>query len=130
MRTPSAGLHLPDDSSATASHPRAASQSRIHRLTLERQHAEHALVHSPQRFLSDESLEGFDPQRELAQGQRTLAAERAVPQPAQIVFGVVVRAIDDSQILAAAALECRLNQALAPLKDKLERLHHHPLAPL
>ena len=41
-------------------------QSRVHRLTLERQHAEDALVHTPERLALDEALEGFEAQGKLA----------------------------------------------------------------
>ena len=36
-------------------------QPRIHRLALQRQDSEHALMHAPQRLAADESLERFDP---------------------------------------------------------------------
>ena|SRR5437899_10652521 len=45
---------------------RHSSKPRINRLTFERQHAEDALMHSPQRLFFHEPLEGFHPEGELA----------------------------------------------------------------
>ena len=50
-------------------------QPRVHRLALQGQHAEHALVDPPQRLAADEPLQPLDPQGELAEGQRPLAAQ-------------------------------------------------------
>lgn len=44
------------------------SQPWVDRLTLQRQHAKHALVDAAQRLAADEALEGLDAQRELPQG--------------------------------------------------------------
>ncbi len=43
-----------------------------------------------------------------------------------MLFGRVVRAIDDPQVLLAAALYCRLNQPLHASNEKIDRLDDHP----
>ena len=47
------------------------SQTRIHRLALHRQNSEDALVHPIQPLVTDEALDGFDPEGEFAQRQRS-----------------------------------------------------------
>jgi len=43
-------------------------QPRVHRLALQRQHAEDALVDAAEGFAADEALERLDAEGELAQG--------------------------------------------------------------
>jgi hypothetical protein len=49
----------------------------IDRFALEDQHAQGALVDSPQWFAAHEALQSLDAQRELAQRQRTLRSQPA-----------------------------------------------------
>jgi hypothetical protein len=53
----------------------------IDRFALQRQDAEHALVDTPAWFPARETLERLNPERELAQGEPSLAAERPLPEP-------------------------------------------------
>ena len=55
-------------------------QPRVHRLALRREHAEHALVHAPERLAPHEPLEPLDAQRELAERERPLGGQPARPQ--------------------------------------------------
>ena len=86
-------------------------QPRIDRLALQREDAEHALVNASERLSLDEALESFDAQRELAQRQRSLPRQAAFAQPLEVLGQRVLRPVDDPQILAAAALDRRLQQA-------------------
>src|SRR4030095_10783968 len=52
-------------------------QPRIDGLAFKVEDAEHALVNAPERFSLNEPLQTFDPQRELSEGQRSLAGEPA-----------------------------------------------------
>ena len=48
-------------------------QPRVHGLTLKRQHAEDALMDSPQRLASHESFQRLEANRELTGGQRSFS---------------------------------------------------------
>ena len=98
------------------------SQTRVDRLALQREHAEHALVDPPQRFALDEPLESFDPQRELAKRQRSFARQPAFAQPLEVFGQRVLRPVDDPQILAAAALDRWLQQPARASRDERQRL--------
>src|SRR5687768_10152825 len=100
----------------------------VNRLALQRQHAEDALVHPPQRFAPDESGQGLDAQGELAERQRPLRAQVSAPQPGEMLRRGVFRAVDDAEVFPAAALDRRLDQALAAPRGELQRLDHHALA--
>src|SRR6267142_2128729 len=106
-----------------------SSQPRIDRLAFQSEDAEDALVHAAKRFVANESLEGFDAKGEFSQGERSLAAGAAIAEARKMLVGGVVRPIDDSQILAAAALHGRLDKALAAAHDKFQRLDDHAFAP-
>src|SRR5690349_5399635 len=71
-----------------------ASQSRIHRLALQRQHAENALVNPPQGLAADESLQRLDAECELPLGQRPLAADAAGAKSLEVLRPGVLRAVD------------------------------------
>ena len=104
------------------------SEPRVHRLALQGQDAEDALVDPPQRLPPHEPLQPLDPQGELAQGQRPLPPQAPGPEPGEVRLGRVVRAVDDPQVLPPPALHGRLGQPPAPLVDERQRLDHHPLA--
>ena len=50
-------------------------ESRIHRLALQREDAEHALVHATEGLAANESLEPFDPERKLPKRERPLGRQ-------------------------------------------------------
>src|SRR5215211_1727747 len=104
------------------------SQARIDGLALEGEHAEDALVDAAKRLVADESLEGLDAERELANRQRPLAAESACLQAVDVGGLGVLRPVDDAEVLPPARLERRLHEPAAPAGDELERLDDHPLA--
>jgi hypothetical protein len=52
-------------------------QPRVHRLAIECEHGEDALVDAVERFALDESMQGLEPERVLADGERALR-----PKPA------------------------------------------------
>src|SRR6188508_1805139 len=104
------------------------SETRVDRLALERQDAEDALVDASQRLASREALEPFDAERELAGGERPLRREAARAQPGEVLGQVVLRAVDDPEVLAAADLQRRLHQAAAVAGDEVEGLDDDALA--
>ena len=59
-------------------------QARIDGLGLQGQDAEDALVHAAQRLAAHEALQRLDAQRELARGQRALAAQAARAQALEL----------------------------------------------
>jgi hypothetical protein len=61
------------------------SQTWIYRLALQREHPEHALMHSSQWLLADESLQPLHSKRELPQCGRPLGREAARAQSLQIL---------------------------------------------
>ena len=63
----------------------AASETRIDRLALERQHSKDALVNAVKRLLAHEALECLDAQRELAKGERPLQPEPTRSKAFQIL---------------------------------------------
>ena len=79
-------------------------QPRINRLAFERQHAEHAFMHTPKRLARHETLERLVAERKLTDGQVALAGHAAFAQAHKMVRRVIFRAVDDAQILAAANL--------------------------
>jgi hypothetical protein len=48
-------------------------------------------VDAAERLVADEPLEGLDAERELAEGERPLAGEAALPQPVEMLVGEVTR---------------------------------------
>jgi hypothetical protein len=97
------------------------SEARVDGLALHGQHAEHALVHPVERLVSHESLERLDAEPELADRERALAPEAAGAQPIDLAGVGVFEAADDAQVLAAAALDAGLDEALAPARDEAQR---------
>src|SRR5262245_18539986 len=95
-------------------------QPRIDGFALQREHAEGAFMHAAQRLAPDEALQPLDAERELAQRERELAAEPALPQALDMLRHRVVRPVDDAQIFEAAALQRRLHQALRSFGDEVE----------
>jgi hypothetical protein len=87
--------------------PHSNLQPWIHRLALERQHAEHTLVHPTHRLAADESLEPFDPEGELPKRERPLGRQAALTQTIEVFRQRVFRTVDDPQIFPAATLHWR-----------------------
>lgn len=56
-------------------------QSRIDRLAFESQHSEDALVDSAKRFMPRKSFQPFNAECKLAQSERSLRSQSALPQP-------------------------------------------------
>ena len=101
-------------------------QPRVDRVTFEGEHAEDALVDAPQRLARDESIEGFETQRVLARGERSLPPDAAVPQPRELAVEGVLRPVDDAEVLAAADLHAGLHPPVE--RPFAERLHDHAFA--
>src|SRR5262249_35676678 len=95
---------------------------------LQRQHGEHAFMHSPQRFVRREALQRLVAEGELAQGEIALAGEAARAEPDQIFRRIVLRTINDAQIFAPAHLQGGLTQSLLPPGDEGAGLDAHALA--
>lgn len=85
-------------------HSRGSSQPWINGLTLQRQRAEHAFMHATQRLARKETIERFETERKLAHRQRAFGVEAALAQSHQMLRQVVIRAVDDAQIVLIAAL--------------------------
>src|SRR4051794_21670196 len=103
-------------------------QPRVHRLALQGQHPERALVHPAQRLPPHEALQPLDPQREFPQGQRALARDAALAETLQVLRQGVFRTVDDPQVLPPPALERRLDEPPPSLRQEIQGLDHHPLA--
>src|SRR5690606_10152897 len=100
----------------------------VDRLAFQREDAEHTLVYSTQRFAANETLQGFDTERELTQGKRTLGSEATIAESCEVRVARIVGAIDDAQVLASTALHGGLNESLLSLGDEVEWLYDHPFA--
>ena len=98
------------------------------RLAFQGENAENALVNPPERFSLHESFEAFDPQRELPKGQRALTGQLPFAQSLEMLWQGVLRAVDDSQTLAPAALDRRLQQTTRADRDERQRLDDRALA--
>src|SRR5581483_2402114 len=103
-------------------------QTRVYRLAFERQNSKRTFMHAAQRLPFDKPLQGFDAERELAQGERTLGAQATRPQPLKILRGCVLRSVDDPKVLFATALHGGLDQSALVPGDELEGLDDHSLA--
>ncbi len=104
------------------------SEAWVDGLALHREDAEHALVHSVERLVPNESLRRLDAESELTDRKRALASEAAGSQAIDLAGVGVLGAVDDAQVLAASAFDARLNEAFAPLGDEAHRLDDHALA--
>src|SRR5207253_8898383 len=99
--------------SRTRARPAAASplQPGIDGFAFHRQNAESALVHAVERLAGDESLEALDAEGKLPRRERPLRAQTAVAESLQVLGCRVLGAVDDPQLLAAAALHRGLDDA-------------------
>jgi hypothetical protein len=79
------------------------SQHRIHRLALECERAEDALVDPPQRLAADETLQCLDTEGELADREQPLPAQTPRPEPAEVLFRRIIWPVGDPQVLPAPA---------------------------
>ena len=100
-RRPADQTQKPTARARTRETHESKSQSRIHRLALQREHAEHTLVDAPQRLVSHEPLQRLDAERELTERERALGVQAALTQPRQVLGKRVLRPVDDAEILAA-----------------------------
>ena len=89
-------------------------QPRVDRLAFERKHGENAFVDAAKRLAGNETVEGFQPLGELADGERALGAQPPFSEPHEVFGGVIVGTIDDAQVIAAAALDGRLQKKAWP----------------
>lgn len=75
-----------------------ALQPRVDRFAFQRQYAEHTFMDPPQRFVTDEAFQPFNPEGKFPEGEGSLGSQSSVSQPGEVLFGGVVRAIDDAGI--------------------------------
>src|SRR5947208_4731713 len=99
---------------------RRASQTWVHRLALQGEDAEHALVDPAQRLPAGEPLQALDAEGELAQGEGALVAQAPVPKSGQVPVGGVVRAVDEPQVLPPPTLHSGLDQPTLTPEDEVE----------
>src|ERR1035437_9153214 len=105
-------------------------QPRVARLALKGENRKGALVDATQRLVADESLQTFDPQGELASSEAALAGEVSRAQALEVLGQGVFRAVDDPQILGAAALDGGLDgPAGLSTRREVEGLDDHALSP-
>src|SRR5579883_2739127 len=103
-------------------------ESRVDRFTLKREHPEDTLVYAAQRLAGDEALQRLNPEGKFASSERSLASQCALPQARQLIRSGVFGAVDNPQVLSAAALQRRLHVTFRTVRKKFERLYHHSLA--
>ena len=92
--------------------------------------AEDAFVDFSQRLAADEAVESLEAEGEFREGKGSLPPEATVAQADQILFISVFRAVDDAEVLAAAAFQGRLRQTATALVDEAQRFDDHALATL
>src|SRR5215468_5179855 len=88
-------------------------QPRIDGLAFQRQDGENRFVDTTQRLALDEALQRLMAEEELADRDGSLLAETATAQSCKVLRRIVLRPIDDAQILRTAALQRRLHQPFA-----------------
>src|SRR5690348_17923777 len=106
---------------------RQRSQSRVHRLRFQGKHGEDGLMYTPERLAAHEALQRLDAQGELTDGEAALGVQPTLAQAIQIRRLGVVGAVDDAQVLAAAALDGGLDEAALAAHDELQWLDDHAL---
>lgn len=106
------------------------SKAGIDRLAFKRQHPKDALMYASQRLVAHKTLQCLDTQRELPKRQRALCAQSTVPEPAHLLGPGVLRAVDDTEILPASALNCGLHQPTRAVYDEVKRLDNHAFTAL
>src|SRR5687768_12329710 len=73
-------------------------------------------------------MERLESERELAGRQRALHRQPALAKPPDVRLRIVLRSVDDPQLLRTATLDRWLNQSLFPLDDPLHRFDDHAFA--
>src|SRR6266568_2585705 len=101
------------------------SKPRIDWFTLEREHAEHALVNATQRFASDEPLQTLNAQRKFPQGERSLGREATIPQPLEVFRREIVGTVNQPEVFRTATLHGWLQQATPARSDEGQWLDDH-----
>src|SRR5207245_10804567 len=101
------------------------SETGINRFAFESEDTENALVDAAKRFLSDETFHCLNAQSKLAKREGTLRRDRAAAKTLQIIWQQIFRAVNNSQILRAAAFDRGLRQASSPASNEAQGLHHH-----
>src|SRR5439155_16072965 len=97
-----------DSCAVNAAFAQGCLESRVDRLGLKGEHAEHALVHTPERLVPDEPFERLDAKAELSRRLGPLLSDAAPAEAFQVRGLCVFGPVDDPEVLAAAALERRL----------------------
>src|SRR5712692_9151335 len=90
---------------------RGASQAGVDGFGLQGQDGEDAFVDAPEGFAAGDAVQGFQAESVFAQRQRALVAEPALAQAGQVGWFGVVGTVDEAQVLPAAHLQARLDQA-------------------
>lgn len=103
-------------------------QPRVDQIALQGQNADDALVDSSKRFVADEAFQAFEAEGEFSEGEGSLGSETSTSQPGEILFGGVVGAVDDTEVLSATAFHCGLHQPLLATHDEVQRFDNHPFA--
>src|SRR5688572_5816518 len=79
-------------------------------------------------FAADEAFHPFDSEREFAKRKPSLGADRALPEPGEMLRRVVLRAVNDPQIFPSAAFHRWLDEAAGGAVYPLQRFDNHPFA--
>jgi hypothetical protein len=64
----------------------------------------------------------------VAQRHRTLLTETALLEAHEVLRLIIVRAVDDAEILSTATFDRRLEQSSSAARYEIERLDHHALS--
>ena len=103
-------------------------QAWVYGLAFEGQNAEDAFVDAVEGGAADEAFQRLDAEGELAQGERPLGGEVALAQPVQVFWRGVFGAVNEPEVLPAAALYAWLRNAAPTSCDEIQRLDDHALA--
>ena len=68
-------------------------------------------------FVANEAFQAFDAEGKFSEGEGPLGSETSASQTGEILFGGVVGAVDDTQILPTSAFHGGLDQALLDRKS-------------
>lgn len=85
-------------------------------------------MHAVQRFVRHEPLECFDPEGELSRCERPFVPETSLAKSFEVLCGRVFGAVDDAEVLRAAALDAGLHHPSIATDDRLGWFDDHAFA--
>jgi len=94
------------------------SEAGIDGLGFEGEDAEDAFVDTTQRFVADETLQGFNAESKFSLGKGALASKAPGAQTVQMLRKGVLWAVNDAEIFTASALYAGLHKSAPAFFDK------------